>query len=81
MFKLHSEILDSYNLYKNYNLSPWIGEQPYIDILFWKFYNLFTYVRVDGKLLKQHFTASLLSNPGEKVPKSRKTWGQICPIL
>ena len=33
------------------------------------------------KLSEPHFDVSLFSNPGEKVLKTRKTMGQICPTL
>ena len=51
------------------------------EMLFWQFSNLTTYIRNVEKWTEEHFNVSLFSNPGEKVMKSRKTTGQICPQL
>ena len=40
-----------------------------------------TYVSIPGKLSDIHLYVLLHSNPGEKVLKSIKSRGQICPIL
>ena len=36
----HSEILASINFNNNLNLVPWLGGQPNIEMLFWKFFNM-----------------------------------------
>ena len=36
----------SWNFNKNYNFVPWIGEQPYFQMLFQHFYNITSYIRV-----------------------------------
>ena len=51
----HSEILSSLNFNKNYNLVPWTGEQPHIEILFRQFPNINMYVKIVGKMPDQHF--------------------------
>ena len=60
------------------NRFPWIGEQPYIEMLVWQFSNIIIYIRVPGKMPDQHFKVSLFSNPGEKVLILVKSRGQIC---
>ena len=77
--KLHSEILASLNFNKNKNLVPWIGEQWYIEMLFWQFFNITTCMRVVGQMPKQHFDALFFSNPGDKVLILVESGGQMCP--
>ena len=57
MHKLHSEIIASINFTKNQNLVPWIREQPYIKMLLRQFSNINAYIRVVGKMPKQHVNA------------------------
>ena len=47
--------------------SLWIGEQLYIEMLFWQFSNLTTNDRVDVKLSDLHINVSLFSNPGDNI--------------
>ena len=77
----HSQILTTPNFNMNWKLVPWIGEKQYIGLLFQQFSNITTYVSCVAKLSKLLFTESLFSNPGDKVLKSRKIMGQICPVL
>ena len=77
----HSEILASLNFNKNKNVVPWIGEQPYTEMLFWQFSNIIIYVKIVGKIPDQHLNVWLFSNPGDQVQKRRRTTGQICPVL
>ena len=63
IYMFHSEIMTSKNLF------PWIGEQPYIEMLFGQFSNINTYVKIVGKMQDQHFTVSIFSNPGDKTKK------------
>ena len=79
--KLHSEILASLHVNKNYNLVPWIGEQPYIKRLLWQFSMHCNILRMYEKMQDQYSNVSLFSNPGDKVLKRWKTTGQICPLL
>ena len=50
-------------------------------MLFLKFLNITTYIRVDGKKPDHHFNVSLFSNPGDKVLILVKSKGQICPVV
>ena len=81
IYMLHSEILASLNFNKNQNLIPWIGEQPYIKMLLLLFSNINLYIRVVGKMPKQHFMAFFVSNPGDKVLILVESRGQICLIV
>ena len=65
----------------NLNFVPWIGEQPYIKMLFWHFSNMTTYVRVVGKRQDQYFIVWMFSSPGDKVLILVERTGQICPIV
>ena len=47
----HYEILASL---KEYNFVPWIGEQTYTEMLFWKFSNIIIYVNIAGKIPDKH---------------------------
>ena len=67
---LHSEILASNNFHKNWKFVPWIGEQPYIETLFWHFSNMTIYIRVYGKMQDQHLKVLLFSIPGGQGPNS-----------
>ena len=60
---------------------PWIGEQPYTEMLFWQFSNINIYVKNVEKIQDQHLIVWLFSNPGDKVQKKWRTTGQICPLL
>ena len=77
----HSQILTTSNFNMNWNFVPWIGEQRHIGLLFRQFSNITTYVSCVAKLSKLLFTEWLFSNPGDKVLKSKKIRGQICPVL
>ena len=77
---LHSQILAS-NFIKNYNPVPWFGAKQYIEILFQQFSNITTYIRVVENMLDQHYRVLFVSNPGDKLLKSRKTMGQIRPYF
>ena len=46
---------------------PWIGEQPYTEMLFWQFSNIIIYVKIVGNIPDQHLNVSLFSNPGDTV--------------
>ena len=65
----------------NWNFVPWIGEQPYIEMLFWQFYNLTTYARVVGKKQDQYFNIWLLSIQRDKVLILVESRGLICYIV
>ena len=45
------------------------------------FYRINTYLSIPGKVSEIHFYVFLVSNPGEKVLRSIKSRGPICPIL
>ena len=60
---------------------PWIGEQPYTEMLFWQFSNIIRYVKIVGNIPDQHLNVWLFSNPGDKVQNRWRTTGQICPVL
>ena len=63
------------------NFVPWIGEQPYTEMLFWQFSNIIIYVKIVGKIPDQHLSVWLLSNPGDKVQILVESTGQICPVV
>ena len=63
------------------NFVPWIGEQPYTEILFWQFSNIIIYVKTVGKILDRHLNVWVFSNPWDNVKKRWKTTGQIYPVL
>ena len=48
-YLLHSEILASKILTIYNNCVPWIGEQHYVEMLFWQIYNQSLYIRLLGK--------------------------------
>ena len=75
------QILASLSFKKKIYLVPWIGEHPYIEMLFRQFSNITIYVRLVGKMLDQHYNDLLFSNPGDKVQERWKTMVQICPLL
>ena len=77
--KTYPEILASINFNQKWNSVPWIGDQPYIEILFQQFSNITIFVRVLGKLLDQHFNVSLYSNPGAMFLKTVAQ--MLCPDL
>ena len=52
---------------QEYKFVPWIGEQPYTEMLFWQFSNIIIDVKIVGKIPDQHLSVWLFSNPGEKV--------------
>ena len=58
---------------------PWIGEQPYTEMLFWQFSNIFIYVKIIGKILDQHLSVWLFSNLGEKVQFLLKVQDRFIP--
>ena len=66
---------------KNYNLVPWIGEQPNIEMLIQQFSNISIYIRVVVIMCDQHCNVLLFSNPWDKVLKNMETTEQICPLL
>ena len=80
-YMLHSEILASLNFNNNLNLFPWIGDLPYIEMLFQKFSNIPTSIRIVGKLPDQHFNVSSCSNPGGNILILVESRGQICPVV
>ena len=83
--------LDPQNIYMNIWVSLPASHSEFfldtsifnIEFLFCQFFNNNTYVCCVAKLSKLHFCESLFSNPGEgdKFLKSRKTIGQICPVV
>ena len=81
VFRFHSEILASLNFNKNKFFVPWIGKQPFTEMLFWQFPNIIIYVRIVGKISDQYLNVWLFSNPMDKAPKRRRNTGQICPVL
>ena len=52
---------------KNQDLSSWIGEQQYTEMLDGQFSNIPDVCDIVGKLLEQHFNISFFSNPGGKI--------------
>ena len=54
------------------NPFPWMGEQPCMSMDIWQLSRNNTYVRIPEKLSEIHLCVLLLSNPGEKVLKSKK---------
>ena len=77
---LHFEIVPSKIFNTNCNL-VWIGEQPYIKMLFWQISMHHNILRMYGKMQNQHFNVSFFSNPWEKVLILVESRGQICPIV
>ena len=75
----HSEILASQHFNKNQKLFLWIGEQPFIEMMFWQFSNITINIRVYVKMPNQYFKVLLFSNPGDKVLILFESKGQICP--
>ena len=75
-FTMHSEILASLNMNKNYNIFPFIGEQPYIETLFWQFSSLTTYVRVLDNFLtniSMYCSSPIQGRRSKEVKKNYKT--------
>ena len=68
--KLHSEVL-----------VPWIGEQPYIQMLSQKFFNIATCIRDVAKNTKSIFQCTVFLQSRGQGLKWWKTKGQICPLL
>ena len=58
---------------EEYNVVPWIGEQPYTEMLFRQFSNIIIYVKIVGKIPDQLLSVWLFSNPGDKVLHSPQT--------
>ena len=79
--KLHSQILATWNSSTNHDIVPWIGEELHIGAELQEFSRNDKYVRVPGKLSETHSKVLMFSNPGDKVLKSVKTRGQICPVI
>ena len=52
---------------KNQDLVPWIGEQPYVEMLVLHFSNNPDIYGHVGKLPEQHFNVWLFSNPGDNI--------------
>ena len=50
-------------------------------MLFWQFSNIIIYVKIVGKILDQHLSVWLFTNPGEKVQILVESTGQICPVF
>ena len=55
------------------------AKEPFVKQKF--VFNIKAYIRVVGKMPKQHFNAILFSNPGDKVLILVESRGQICPIV
>ena len=51
----------------NLDLVPWIGEEPYTQMLIWYFSNNLDIYDYVGKLPEQHFSVWLFSNQGDKI--------------
>ena len=78
----HSEILASCKFNMNKNVVPWIGEKPYILVLFQLFFSYVTpYIRVFGKMPEQHYNVPLFSNPGDMVLILVESRGLISPVV
>ena len=76
---LYSLIRTTWNSNNNKDLSPWIGEQPIMQMDFWQFSSINTYVRICGKFSEIHLHAWLFYNPLGKVLFSFfKIIGHIC---
>ena len=61
---------------KNLDLVPWNGEEPYTKMLIWYFPNNLNIYEYVGKLLEQHFSVCLYSNPGTKC---LSCWNRLKP--
>ena len=51
----------------NLDLIPWIGEQPYTQMLIWYFSNNLDIYDYVGKLPEHNFSVWLFYNPGDKI--------------
>ena len=60
---------------------PWIGEQPYTEMLIWQFYKIILYVKIVVKIEYQHLSVWLFFNLGDKVQIHVESTGRICPIV
>ena len=60
---------------------PWIGEQSYINMLFWQFSIHHNILRMYRKVADHHFNVSLFSNPGDNVLILVESRGKIWPIV
>ena len=76
----HSEILASLNLKKKKKI-PWIGKQPYTEMLFWQISNIIIYVKIVGKIPDQLWSVWLFSNPRDNVQILVESTGQVCLIV
>ena len=65
----HSEILDAWNVDPFYDHLPAIGEQWYIEIMFWQFFTQNIYITMYWKSSEQNFIVLLFLICGEKVLK------------
>ena len=77
---LRSEILASFNFNKNSNIVPWIGEQPYNEILFVQFPNIPMYIRVVGKCWISILMYNFSPIQGT-MSKKMENYRQISPLL
>ena len=66
---------------QEWNVVPWIGEQPYTKMLFCQFFKSIIYLKIIGKLQDQLLTVWLFSNPGDKVQILAESTGQIFPVV
>ena len=78
---LYSQIRTPWNSNNDLDLSPWIGEQPCMQMDLWKFSRNAYICFIPGKLSENHLHARLFSNPCGQVLKSIKSRGQIFPML
>ena len=67
LVRLQYDILTVLNFSNTLNLVPWIGAQPYIQMLARQFSNMIMYFRVVEKMPNKHFNAMLITNSGDNV--------------
>ena len=76
IIRFRSEILSSLNINKIKMLSL-----DWRTTIHWKFSNIIIHVKIVGKILDQHLSVWLFSNPGDQVQILVESMGQICPVV
>ena len=62
-------------------LVPWIGEQPYVEMLFGLFSNINIYVKIVRKMQDQHLMYHYSPIQGTRSTKEWKLWDESVPYF